>query len=42
MAESKEEQKSLLMGVKEQSEEIGLKLSLNHHYTANRREKKWK
>ena len=42
MAESKEERKSFLMGVKEQSEEIGLKLSLNYHYTANRREKKWK
>ena len=45
MAESKEEQKSLLMKVKEESEKAGLKLniqnskvmvSLYHHFTTNR------
>ena len=43
MAESKEEPKSLLMKVKEESEEVGLKLNIqktkimvsNHHFMAN-------
>ena len=48
MAESKEEQKSLLMRVKEKSERIGLKLNIkktkimgiwSHHFMANRRGK---
>ena len=46
MAESKEELKSLLMKVKEESEKAGLKHSENedhgiqsHHFMANRREK---
>ena len=46
MAESEEELKSLLMEVKEESEKVGLKLSIQktkimasgpHHFTANRR-----
>ena len=42
MAENKEELKSLLMKVKEESEKIGLKLSIqktkiqSHHFMANR------
>ena len=45
MAESKEELKSLLMKVKEESEELGLKLNIkknkdhgiwSHHFMANR------
>ena len=45
MAESKEEQKSLLMKVKEESEKAGLKLNIqknkdhgirSHHFKANR------
>ena len=40
MAESKEEQKSLLMKVKEESEKVGLKLNIHgiwsHHFMANR------
>ena len=44
MAESEEEQKSLLMKVKEESERVGLKLSIqnkdhgiwSHHFMANR------
>ena len=44
MAESKEELKSLLMKVKEESEKVGLKLNIqktdhgiwSHHFTANR------
>ena len=44
MAESKEELKSLLMEVKEESEKVGLKLSVqkkdhgiwSHHFMANR------
>ena len=42
MAESKEELKSLLMKVKEESEKAGLKLNIqkagiqSHHFTANR------
>ena len=43
MAESKEELKSLLMGMKEKSEKVGLKLSIqkdkiirSHHFMANR------
>ena len=43
MAESKEEQKSLLMKVKEESEKAGLKLNIqkskiiwSHHFMANR------
>ena len=42
MAESKEELKSLLMKVKEESEEVGLKLNIrkpkiwSHHFRANR------
>ena len=35
-AESKEELKSLLMKVKEESEKVGLKL-WSHHFMANRR-----
>ena len=49
MAESKEELKSLLRKVKEESEEAGLKLSIqkakiiwSHHLIANRLGKKWK
>ena len=52
MAESKEELKSLLMKVKEESEKPGLKLNLrktkimasgqSHHFMANRWGKKWK
>ena len=44
MAESKEELKSLLMKVKEESEKVGLKLNIKkdygiwpHHFMANRR-----
>ena len=46
MAESKEELKSLLMKVKEESEDVGLKLNIqktkimgiwSHHFTGNRR-----
>ena len=42
MAESKEELKSLLMKVKEESEKVGLKLNIqktniwSHHFMANR------
>ena len=40
MAESKEELKSLLMKVKEESENVGLKLNIHdirsHHFKANR------
>ena len=41
MAESKEEQKSLLMKVKEESEKAGLKLNIqkmiwSYHFMANR------
>ena len=40
MAESEEEQKSLLMKVKEESEKVGLKLNIHgiwsHHFMANR------
>ena len=42
MAESKEELKSLLMKVKEESENVGLKLNIqktkiwSHHFMANR------
>ena len=42
MAESKEELKSLLMKVKEESENVGLKLNIqktkiwSHHFIANR------
>ena len=41
MAESKEEQKNLLMKVKEESEKVGLKLNedhgiWSHHFMANR------
>ena len=40
MAESKEDLKSLLMRVKEESEKAGLKLNINgiwsHHFRANR------
>ena len=40
MAESKEELKSLLMNVKEESEKVGLKLkdhgNQSHHFMANR------
>ena len=44
VAESKEEIKSLLMGVKEESETVGLKLNIqktkimasSHHFMANR------
>ena len=43
MAESEEEQKSLLMKVKEESEKVGLKLNIqkmkiirSHHFMANR------
>ena len=52
MAESKEELKSLLMKVKEESEKPGLKLNIrktkimasgqSHHFMANRWGKKWK
>ena len=49
MAESKEELKSLLIRVKEESEKAGLKLSIqkakiiwSHHLIANRLGKKWK
>ena len=51
MAESKEEPKSLLMKVKEESEKAGLKLNIqktkdhgimSHHFMANRWGKKWK
>ena len=46
MAESKDELKSLLMKVKEESEKAGLKLNIqnedhsmwSHHFMANRRE----
>ena len=47
MAESKEELKSLLMKVKEESEKVGLKLNIqktkimaSHHFIANRWETK--
>ena len=38
MAESEEELKSLLMKLKEESENVGLKLNIQktHHYMANR------
>ena len=37
MAESEEELKSLLMKVKEESEKVGLKLSIwSHHFMADR------
>ena len=45
MAESKEEQKSLLMKVKEEREKTGLKLNIqkidiqSHHFIANSRRK---
>ena len=51
MAESKEELKSLLMKVKEESEKAGLKLNFkkneghgiwSHHFMANKVGKKWK
>ena len=48
MAESKEELKSLLMSVKEESEKAGLKLNIQetkimpNHLMANRWRKKWK
>ena len=51
MAESKEDLKSLLMRVKEETEKVGLKLNIikhsahgiqSHHFTANRRERKWR
>ena len=51
MAENKEELKSLLMKVKEESEKAGLKLNIqknkdhgiwSHHFMANRWGKKWK
>ena len=51
MAESREELKSLLMKVKEESEKVGLKLSIqktkimafrSHHFMANITGKQWK
>ena len=50
ITESKEELKSLLMRMKEESEETGLKLNIQktkimaytHHFKANGRRKKWK
>ena len=51
MAESEEELKSLLMKVKEESEKVGLKLSIqktkimafrSHHFMANITGKQWK
>ena len=52
MAEIKEELKSLLMRVKEESEKASLKLNIkkkkqdhgiqSYHFMANRREKRWK
>ena len=50
MAESEEELKSLLMKVKEESEQAGLKLNIqktkvgiqSHHFVANRWGKQWK
>ena len=36
MAESKEELKSLLMKVKEESEKVGLKLNIQRHYFTNK------
>ena len=51
MAESKEDLKSLLMRVKEETEKVGLKFNIKkhsahgiqpHHFTANRRGRKWR
>ena len=51
MAESKEDLKSFLMRVKEETEKVGLKLNIKkhsahgiqpHHFIANRRGRRWR